>query len=299
MTWRTLPVLILAHLALAVEPAGVGPQAPSPPPGVRIFACTHSFGVYVPEFLKEVADRTGIAGQKIVGLSRIAGSTVIQHWEVPEAQNKAKRALAAGEVDVLTLTPILAPDEGVRRFAVFANQHRADIRIAMQESWGPFFTPWSFWIPKEQQECAWWKTRNDATLAGLLERSAAPLRALDDLAMAINKELGRPIISIIPAAHAVMALRGRVHDGGIPGITDQNTLFTDQLGHPGRVLRCLVGYCHYAVIYRCCPIGLPVPKWLEDRADAVALNGTLQEIAWQAVIAHPLSGVAPTVAERR
>ncbi len=52
-----------------------------------------------------------------------------------------------------------------------------------------------------------------------------------------------------------------------------------------------MGYLHYAVIYRKNPAGLPVPKALKIDGDVNALNQLLQEIAWDAVIHHPLSGV--------
>jgi hypothetical protein len=53
----------------------------------------------------------------------------------------------------------------------------------------------------------------------------------------------------------------------------------------------MMGYCHYAVIYRKSPVGLPVPKALKVPGDADALNRLLQELAWDAVTHHPLSGV--------
>ena len=59
-------------------------------------------------------------------------------------------------------------------------------------------------------------------------------------------------------------------------------------------LEVLATYCNYAVIYRSNPLGLPVPAVLADGRDpdgAYKLNRLLQELAWDAVIHHPLSGV--------
>ena len=55
----------------------------------------------------------------------------------------------------------------------------------------------------------------------------------------------------------------------------------------------LIVYCHYAVIYRKSPVGLPVPKALSKLPadEAAVLNKLLQEISWEAVTSHPLSGV--------
>ena len=52
-----------------------------------------------------------------------------------------------------------------------------------------------------------------------------------------------------------------------------------------------MGYCHYAVIYRKSPVGLPAPRQLAMGPQAEGLNRLLQELAWDAVIHHPLSGV--------
>ena len=75
----------------------------------------------------------------------------------------------------------------------------------------------------------------------------------------------------------------------------QNDLFTDMLGHPKLPLQVLISYLHYAVIYRKSPVGLPIPEALKkvkrEPAEMEALNRMLQEVAWDAVIHHPLSGV--------
>lgn len=74
----------------------------------------------------------------------------------------------------------------------------------------------------------------------------------------------------------------------------QSDLFTDATGHAKPPLAALVGYCNYAVLYRRSPVGLPVPAVLKDAKlgdKEGPLNTLRQELAWEAVIAHPLSGV--------
>ena len=88
-----------------------------------------------------------------------------------------------------------------------------------------------------------------------------------------------------------MALRDKVIKGEAPGIKTQNELFTDALGHPGAQIRVLSAYCHYSVIYRRSPVGLPVVSQLTKLPEAEKLNRLLQEIAWKAVAGHPMSGV--------
>ena len=74
----------------------------------------------------------------------------------------------------------------------------------------------------------------------------------------------------------------------------QEDLFTDELGHGKPPLQALVGYCNYAVMYRRSPVGLPVPNILKQAKlgdQEEKLNRLLQELAWEAVVQHPLSGV--------
>jgi hypothetical protein len=52
--------------------------------GQRVFTCGHSFHVFVPRILADMANKAGIKDHKIVGLSSIGGSRVIQHWNVPD-----------------------------------------------------------------------------------------------------------------------------------------------------------------------------------------------------------------------
>ena len=79
-----------------------------------------------------------------------------------------------------------------------------------------------------------------------------------------------------------------------PGLKAQADLFTDPIGHARPPLQLLATYCHFAVIYRRSPVGLPVPAGLPRATDSLlaeGLNRLLQELAWEAAIRHPLSGV--------
>ena len=69
-------------------------------------------------------------------------------------------------------------------------------------------------------------------------------------------------------------------------------LFTDAWGHPTPPLKLLSACCHFAVVYRRSPVGLPWPGSVaSDPRWGVALNRLLQQLAWDAVTRHPLSGV--------
>ncbi len=109
----------------------------SAPKGLRIFTCGHSFHAWVPPLLEDLAKSAGISGHQTVGVSSLGGSRAIDHWEVPEEENLAKKALRAGEVDVLTLSCMSGPDEGIGKFARLAFEHNPSARVNLQELWLP------------------------------------------------------------------------------------------------------------------------------------------------------------------
>jgi hypothetical protein len=69
-------------------------------------------------------------------------------------------------------------------------------------------------------------------------------------------------------------------------------MFRDTWGHPNEVIKALAGYCHFAVIYKRTPVGLPKPSILATKpAWDDTLNRLLQDLAWEAVTNEPMSGV--------
>jgi len=267
--------------------------------GQRVFTAGNSFHAwYIAPILQDIAASAGIRGHEIVGVSRIGGSQAIQHWDVPEDKNHAKAALRAGEVDVLTLACMLQPDEGIDRFAELASQHNRDARVVLQE----------FWIPWDKFE---WPYQGDprsvdfdAATAGSLRSLHEPyFKTMDSYVTALNTRLGRQIVFIAPVGQAVVTLRERILAGQIPGIEKQSQLFTDKLGHPQPPVEALAAYCFFAVIYRQNPVGLPMPSILADSENPQwrneELNRVLQQIAWDVVTRHPLSGVKERRASSR
>ena len=94
----------------------------------------------------------------------------------------------------------------------------------------------------------------------------------------------------------MIALREKIIAGQAPGLKSQEDLFSDALGHGKPPLKALVAYCNFAVMYRRSPVGLPVPEVLKEAKlgdQEEKLNRLLQELAWEAVKQHPLSGVRP------
>ena len=116
--------------------------------GQRIFFSGHSFHVFMPPILADIAKKADIKDHTQVGLSSIGGSRVIQHWNVPEEKNKAKDALKSGKIDVFTMAPIFLPDEGIENFVKLALENNPKIRVFVQENW----LPWDHYDPRFRSE---------------------------------------------------------------------------------------------------------------------------------------------------
>jgi hypothetical protein len=259
--------------------------------GLRVYALGHSFQFALPPIVAEMAQAAGIRGHRIAGVSNIGGSQVIEHWT---EQNIA--ALRAGQADVATLTPIYLPDEGIEKFARLSLESPAPFRLTVQEFWLPFdaYEPHYYHLPPKVPAPER-VDHNAATGAGLRRMHAQYFEEMDALVRAINRKIGRPLVFVVPVGQAVIALREWILAGEAPGLQTQEDLFADSLGHPTAPLLALSAYAHFAVIYRRTPVGLPVPEVLRaaGRGDE-RLNRLLQDLAWEAVTQHPLSGVGGT-----
>lgn len=280
--------IAIVVLCLSVMAPRLFAETPGiPPKGLRVLTAGHSFHVWMPGFLGEIAAAAGIKGHQQVAISSIGGSQVIQHWNLPEDKNKAKPALIEAKADVLTLSPIYLPDPGIENFVKLGLEHQPDLRITVQE----------FWLPFDDQ--ALWSTRakgvtinRDAkTIAQLREAHASYFKAMDDHVRELNAKFGKTAVFVVPSGQAVLALREKLIKGEASGIAKQSDLFTDPIGHPKEHIKVLAAYCHFAVLYGRSPVGLPVPRSLANSPADEKLTRLLQEVAWEAVIQHPLSGV--------
>jgi len=288
--------------------------------GQRMFTCSHSFHAFVYPLVDEMAKSAGIPDHQSVGRSSIGGSRVIQHWEVPDEKNEAKAALKAGKVDVLTLSPIWLvpqpglslgvqrkkgekdpntvpiywlPDDGIEKFARLGIEHNPNIRITVQEYW----LPNDEYVPVYPLQTKKKVDHDAATVDSLSKAYNGYFHDVDEYVRKLNKQLGKDAVLVVPVGQAVLKLREKIIAGQAPGLTKQSELFRDNWGHPTVPMQVLSGYCHFAVIYRRSPVGLPLsptlakgkaknPGWDEK------LDHLLQELAWEAVIHHPLSGVS-------
>jgi hypothetical protein len=252
-----------------------------------VFSAGHSFHMFMPPMLAEMAKAAKIDGHQQVGRSSIGGSYVHQHWDVPEEKNTLKKALRAGEVDVLTLSPIYLPDDGIENLAKLGFENNPKIRVCVQEFWLPFDV---FDVDYKKKKPAP-VDRDARTVAELRALHGAYFKTMDEHVAALNQKFGKEVVFVVPVGQAAVALRERIIAGQAPGLTRQNDLFTDAIGHATPPLQWLTAYCHFAVIYRQSPVGLPCPAPLANHAGGEALNTLLQQLAWDAAREHPLSGV--------
>jgi hypothetical protein len=258
--------------------------------GQRVYTCGHSFHVWVPGIVADLAKKADIKEHVQLGLSSIGGSKVIQHWNKADDKYSitVKDVLKTGKVDVLTLSPIFFPDAGIENFTKLALEHNKDTRIIVQ----PIWLRWDIYEPTTKKPAK--VDHNAITGEELRKRHAVYFKEMDDYIRDLNKKQGKTVLYVVPAAQAVIALREKIIAGKAPGLKTQEDLFTDELGHGKPPLQALVAYCNYAVIYRRCPVGLPAPAILKGAKlgdQEEKLNLMLQELAWDAVVQHPLSGV--------
>ncbi len=257
--------------------------------GQRMLAAGHSFHVWTPAIVADLAKKAGIEDHVSLGTSSIGGSRTIQHWNLPDDKNIGKKVLTAGGVDVFTISPIFLPDEGIENFARLALEHNPNIRIIVQ----PIWLRWDL-DEVTTKERPGKVDHNAITGEELRKRHARHFADMDAHLQSLNKSLGKTVFYVSPAPQALIALREKIIAGQAPGLKSQEDLFTDPLGHGKAPLKALVGMCNFATVYRRNPAGLPAPEILKEAKlgeNEEPLNKLIQQLVWDAILAHPMSGV--------
>jgi hypothetical protein len=272
-------------------PAAAPSSAATPPKGQTVYSAGHSFHVFMPGILTEIAKSAGIEGHKQVGLSSIGGSYTHQHW-AKEGDQAAKVVVPREKPDVFTIAPIYLPDDGIENFVRLCAEETPQTRVLIQEFWLPF----DVYNVNYKKEKPATPDRDAMTVDYLRTEYGKYFASMDAHVRELNEKYGKgqTRVFVTPVGQAVVALREKVIAGDAPGIEKQSELFTDPIGHCTAPIKVLNAYCHYAVIYGRSPVGLPVPAALGkigDEETTAKLNTLLQEIAWNAVTSHPLSGV--------
>jgi len=249
----------------------------------------------VPDILTELALASGIKEHQKVGVQSLGVSRTLQHWNHQNGRNQARQALETGDVDVLTLSPIQFPDEGIENFIKLGLEHNPNMKFTVQISWGgPDIDNQDFDFsllmsrPDREKKPEQLKTLNQKNEIAGQEQAAK-----------INEQVGRQVVFLVPTSQALTALRTMIYNKQIPGLDKQAELFADNIGHPTAPLQVLNAYLHFAVIYGRSPVGLPIPSVLKNGGkpqwNDETFNRALAELAWTTVINYPPSGVkAPT-----
>jgi hypothetical protein len=283
------------------QPQAAGEAKSDKPAGLRVFYASHSLMWDMPSVLDELVKAYGIQGHTIVGHQRIGVSRTIQHWNLAEAKNEAKKALKAGKVDVFVTSCLVHPDEGITNFVKFGLEHNPNMKFLMQISW-----PGLGYTDNEQ-----FNTKGkDGKKGGKFGTPAdnkppeelAKINAIDTMnaeeqAKKLNEQFGKgkTIVFLVPTAQAHNALRTLIFKKEMPGLTDQTQVFIDPIGHPTAPVVALNAYLHFAVLYKQSPVGLPVPNNLMNAKKGPKgdekMNRRLQELAWEVVTNYAPSGV--------
>lgn len=266
-----------------------GANKPSASPkGLRVFYASHSLMWYVPKPLGEMAEASEIKGHKLVGLQSLGASKTIQHWNLPDDKNEAKKALKTGEVDVFVMSPISFPDEGIENFVKLGLEHNPNMRFIVQLSWGggdidnQDFPKGAFDNVDKEKTPEQLKTYNERNI-----------KSGEAQADEINKKYGKgkKILALVPSVQAMVTLRTKIAKKEWPGLTRQGELFVDAV-HPSAPMEALNAYMHFAVLYGKNPVGLPMPSMLKNakrEAWNEPFNRSLQELAWETVTNYPES----------
>jgi hypothetical protein len=303
----------VACSTVGTQRAGISQVAPITR-GQKYVMATHSFNVFIgptrsrnphepstPGPLAALAAERGKMGHESLAVQMIGGSTPLQHWKQgdgDDTKNIAKVALSKGGVDVFTLSPnALMPEPGIDLFGDFVIKTNPSARILVQSSWaawdGNGVTPsvGGTERPKfanEDHDQADLATL-DGWLASFESKGGYAERMRTQLA-GINQRAGKQMAYVVPSSVSAYTLRKEIVKGNVPGITKQSEIFRDGMGHPLAPLANVVTYTWYAAMYRDSPIGLTA---LIDKNDpsSAPRELILQQIAWNAVIGEPMSGV--------
>ena len=106
----------------------------------------------------------------------------------------------------------------------------------------------------------------------------------------INHRANHAMASVVPSNVAVYMLRKQIIKGNVAGITKQSEVFRDPIGHGRQPVMKVLTSAWFAAMYRQSPVGLQA---LIDPSDPTSAEREilLQKIAWNAVVAEPMSGV--------
>jgi hypothetical protein len=284
------------------------PEATGKPTGMRVFYASHSLMWDMPPVLAQEAEAYGINGHTIVGHQRIGVSRTMQHWNMADEKNEAKKALKEGKVDVFVTSCLVHPDEGITNFVKLGLENNPNMKFLMQISWTGFAFTDNDQFNKGGGKGGFGKggyrtPADNKPPEELAKINAIDIKNAEEQAKKLNEQFGqgKTIVFLVPTSQAHNALRALIYKKEMPGMTDQQEMFSDTIGHPTAAVVTLNSYLHFAVLYKQSPVGLPLPSYLKNTKKGPAgdekMNRKLQELAWEVVCNYPYSGVTATPAK--
>jgi len=283
--WRTFmktlfknSLLLLGCLVMSLHVASVSAaDTPVRPKGLRVLFDGNSWFNFVPGVVAEMAKASGINGHKEVK---------------PAKPNDFQDQL--GEVDVYAHgIHWWWQDEWLKRVEQAAEtglKANPDFQAYCHAAWV---------VHDIRIDDAKIKTVDDYNNADLdqVQAEIDKYRQLVEAAVdKMNGKFGKRVVFVVPVGDATVKLRRMVVAGKFPGVTKQSELWSDVMPHPGRQVRALSGYCHFAAIYRTSPVGLQNNNFYLRADDPLPItaeqHAILQKIAWDVVSQYPYAGIA-------
>ena len=187
------------------------------------------------------------------------------------------------------MAPIGFPDEGIENFVKLGLEHNPNMRFLVQISWGAFDQD----MNKFGKGGFPGNVDRNKTPEQLMQLNADNIKTAEAQADAINKNVGKKVLFLVPSAQANVAARLKIINKDMPVLATQGELFADPISHPAAPLQALNTYLHFAALYRQSPVGLPMVSFLKNskKYNVDKLNRALQELAWETIIKYPYSGV--------
>jgi poly(3-hydroxybutyrate) depolymerase len=274
-------------------------QTTDKPAGQRVFYASHSLMWDMPPVLKQQVEAYGIKGHTIVGHQRLGVSRAMQHWNLADAKNEAKKTLKDGKVDVFVMSPLVHPDEGITNFVKLGLEKNPNMKFLIQISWpGLGFTDNEQFNAKGKGKKGgmFGTPADNKPPEELAKINAIDIKNAEAQVKRLNEEFGKgkTVVFLVPTAQAHNALRTLIYKKEMPGMKDQTEVFRDPIGHPTAPVVALNAYLHFAVLYKRSPVGLPMPSNLKNANRSQwdeKMNQKLQELAWDLVTKYPPSGV--------
>jgi hypothetical protein len=268
-------VLLLGCLAMSLHVASVSAaDTPVRPKGLRVHFDGNSWFNFVPGVVAEMAKAAGIehTGNWSADLGPLATGNIdvyaygIHWWNNDETLKRVEQAAETG----LKANP--------------------DFRAYCHAAWV---------VHDIRADDAKIKTVDDYNNANLDQVQAEIDKHRQVLEAAVDKmngKFGKRVVFVVPVGDATVKLRRMVVEGKFPGVTKQSGVWSDVMPHPGRQVRALSGYCHYAAIYGLSPVGLQNNNFYERADDPLPItaeqHAILQQIAWDVVSRYPYAGIA-------